>query len=126
MPLSRDYPSRNEWENICWQKILSSKELLQLLVTFHERRDIVMRAVALDRLMAGKSYAQISKELRLSPQTISGISKALKENNYKSYLERSKRERKKRKYSSYSYPVYKNRPCGTPKRTKYGTIYLPK
>ena len=124
MPLTSDYSSRAEWETVCWRKIITSKELLQLLITSHERHDLVMRAVALDRLIAGKSYKQISEELWLSPQTISVLKKALKEDNYRSYLERSKKERKKKQYSSW--PVsFKPRRSGTPRRTKYGTVYLP-
>lgn len=124
MPLIGGYSSRTEWETACWQKILQSKELLRLLVTSHERHNLVMRAAALDRLIAGKNYKQIGEELWLSPQTISSIKKALKEKNYRSYLERSKKERKKKKYSSH--PLYvKARPHGRPHRTKYGTIYMP-
>ena len=119
-----NYSSRLEWESACWQKILRSQELLQLLITSHECRNLVRRAAALDRLIAGRSYRQIGAELWLSPQTISGIKKALKEKNYRSYLERSKNERKKREYSSSPIP-FKSRPCGRPHRTKYGTIYLP-
>ncbi|MFH1161816.1 MAG: hypothetical protein V1696_00870 [Candidatus Jorgensenbacteria bacterium] len=130
MPLVSDYSSRTEWETACWRKLLQSKELLRLLVTSHERHNLVMRAAALDRLIAGKSYKQIGRELWLSPQTISGIKKALKEKSYQSYqsyqsyLERSKKERKKRKYSFNSLPA-KARSRGRPHRTKYGTIYLP-
>jgi len=124
MPLRRDHPSSKEWEAACWQKILESKELPQLLITAHERHDLVMRAAALDMLIAGKSYRQIGEELYLSPQTISGIKKAVSEKSYRSYLERSKKERKRRKYSLDSAPV-KTRRRGTPRRTKYGTIYLP-
>lgn len=123
-PQISDYSSRLEWESIYWQKILKSKELLQLLITSHERHGLVMRAAALDRLIAGRSYRQIGAELWLSPQTISGIKKALKEKSYRSYLERSKKERKKKKYSSSPTP-FKSRPYGRPHRTKYGAIYLP-
>lgn len=124
MPQLSAYSSRTEWETDCWQKILQSKELLRLLVTSHERHDLVMRAAALDRLITGKSYSQIGEELWLSPQTISSIKKSLKEKNYRSYLERSKKERKKRKYSFQVSPA-KARPRGRPQRTKYGTVYLP-
>jgi len=113
-----------ERETACWHKILKSEELLQLLITSYERHNLVMRVAALEGLAAGKSYRQIGRELWLSPQTISGIKKALREKNYRSYLERSKKERKKKKYS-FSAASAKSRPSGTPRRTKYGTIYLP-
>ena len=126
MPSMNNYSSRKEWEKACWQKMLESKELLSLLVSVHERHDLVMRAVAAESLFAGKSYRQIGKELWLSPQTISGIKKAVNEKEYKSYLERSKKERKKKQYgsklaSSKSSP----KPSGVPHRTKYGKVYLP-
>jgi len=124
MPLVSDYSSRPEWEAAYWQKILQSKELFRLLVSSHERHNLVMRAAALDRLIACKSYKQIGEELWLSPQTISGIKKILKEKSYRSYLERSKKERKKKIYSFNSLPA-KTRPHGKSYRTKYGTIYLP-
>ena len=123
LPLLGDYPSRKEWESACWERVLNSKELLQLLATPHERRDLVMRAAALWGLVSGKSYRQISKEFFVSLQTINGIRKAMAGNGYKSYLERSKKERKKKKYSVSRTPIKKHR--GRPQRTKYGTIYMP-
>ena len=123
MPLINNYPSRNEWEAACWEKILKSKDLLRLLITAHERYDLVMRAAAIDSLFSGKSYKQIEEELWLSPQTVSGIKKAVREKNYKSYLERSKKERKKKIYSSDIKPR-RSRPIGIPRRTKYGTLYI--
>ncbi|OGY99518.1 MAG: hypothetical protein A2945_01520 [Candidatus Liptonbacteria bacterium RIFCSPLOWO2_01_FULL_52_25] len=96
LPLG-DYTSRKEWEDACWKKIVESEELLQLLITSHERHDIVMRAAAIDGLASGKSYRKIAEELWLSSQTISGIKKAMDEKAYRSYLERSKKGRKKKK-----------------------------
>lgn len=124
LPVINDCSSRAEWENFSWQKILSSKELLELLITSSERHDLVMRAAALNRLIAGKNYKQIGDELWLSPQTISSIKKILREKSYQSYSERSKKERKKKKYSSDQKPS-RPKPGGVPRRTKYGTIYMP-
>lgn len=124
LPSISDSPSRREWENICWEKILKSKELLRLLITSNERHNLTMRVAALNRLISGKNYRQISEELWLSPQTISGIKKAFKEKSYQSYLERSKKERKKKKYSFDQKP-FKPKSGGIPRRTKYGTIYMP-
>ena len=124
LPPMKNFASRKEWEDACWRKIVESKELLQLLATSHERRDVIMRAAALEGLASGKSYREIGEELWLSPQTISGIKKAASEKNYRSYLERSKTERKKKQYSP-NPASSKSRPRGRPKRTKYGTIYLP-
>ena len=122
MPPMSNYSSRKEWEIVYWEKILESKELLQLLITSHERHDIVMRAAAIESLSYGKSYRKIGEELWLSSQTVSGIKKAINEKTYKSYLERSKKGRKKREYSFTK--TRRRRPEGIPRRTKYGTLYI--
>ena len=124
LPPIASYSSRKEWETACWPKILKSQELLELLLTPDERHGLVRRAAAVGGLIAGKSYRQIGNELWLSPQTISCITKALKENGYRSYKERSKTERKKRKYSAGPSRGRKF-PRGRPKRTKYGIVYMP-
>lgn len=118
------YSSRAEWEAACWRNLRESKELLEMLTTVHERRIFVLRAAALDRLISGESYRQIGRELWLSPQTISGIKKAIRENGYRSYLERSKKERKKRSYSPTS-KSFAARPHGRTIRTKYGKMRIP-
>ncbi len=120
-----DYPSRQEWENSCWQKLLNSKELLQLLVTSYEQHNLVGRAAAIAGLASGKSYRQISKDFFLSLQTVSGAKKAVMESNYRSYLERSKKERKRKEFSPSSLVLAKPRHRGRPVRTKYGTLHLP-
>ncbi len=124
MPVVGNYHSRAEWETVCWQKMLASKGLLELLITSNERHNLVMRAAATGALLSGKSYKEIEKELWLSSQTISSIKKALTDNNYRSYLERGKKERKKRVYSHIA-KSWRTRPRGTPRRTKYGTLYVP-
>lgn len=125
MPEIRNYNSRAEWETACWRKISASKDLLDSFITSYERHNLIMRAAAVDAIASGKSYKQIGNELWLSPQTISGIKKALAENNYyRSYLNRSKKERKKRVYS-HTAKSGQSRPRGTPRRTKYGTLYIP-
>ena len=123
-PINR-YSSRQEWEEACWRKILKSNNLLKLLVTSYERRNLVMRATVMAGVNSGKKYKQIAEELWLSPQTISSIKKALRENSYRSYRERSKKERKKKVYSSSPVSSQKRKHHGKPVRTKYGTVYLP-
>lgn len=122
MPSIDNYSSRKEWEAACWEKIIESKEILQLFITAHERHDIVMRVVAIEGLSAGKSYRKIGEELWLSSQTVSGIKKAVSGKIYKSYLERSKKGRKKRVYSFTK--TGRRRREGIPRRTKYGTLYM--
>ena len=85
---------------------------------------MITRAAAMEGLAAGKSYRKIGEELWLSPQTISGIKKSLNEKAYRSYLERSKKERKKRIYGSGTKPL-PSRPSGRRVRTKYGVLYIP-
>ena len=124
LPLVSRYSSRQKWEEACWNKILNSKGILESAITSYERHNLVMRAAVIERINSGKKYKQIAEELWLSPQTISSINKSISENNYKSYRERGKSERKKKIYSPD--PV-SNKPKhkGRPRRTKYGTIYLP-
>jgi Trp operon repressor len=125
LPSIDKYSSRKEWESACWQKILKSDELLRLLVTSHEQHNLVMRAATLKEIMSGKGPRQISRELFISLQTIGVVKKSMNENSYRSYLERSKKERKKRKYSarpSVAKPKYLGR---RRRRTKFGTIYMP-
>jgi len=122
-PLDR-YSSRQEWEDACWQKILKSEDFLKLLTTRNERHNLVMRAAIIDAINSGKKYREIAEELWLSPQTVSTIKKATKENNYRSYRERGKTERKKKVYSAG--PISRRRKHrGRAVRTKYGTVYLP-
>ena len=122
-PVGR-YSSRKEWERASWHKILKSRNLLGLLVTSYERHNLVMRAAVLDSINLGKGYRRIAEELWLSPQTISSIKKAISENNYRSYRERGKTERKKRVYTPYHISK-RRKHRGRPVRTKYGTVYLP-
>jgi len=95
LPSISEYSSRKEWESACWFKLIKSEELLELLITSHERHDLVMRAATLKELALGKGLRQISRELFISSQTINVIKKAMAENSYRSYSERSKKERKK-------------------------------
>jgi len=124
MPSIGDYRSREEWEVACWQKILESKEILNMFITSYERHNLVMRVAVLSDLASGKSYLEIGRELFISPQTISGIKKTVGEKTYRSYLNRSKNERKKKEYSR-DISVSKPKRRGWPRRTKYGTVYLP-
>ena len=123
IPAISDYPSRAAWEAASLKKVLDSRELLRLLVTLHERRVIVLRAAASERLAAGASYRQIGEELWLSPQTISGIKKSFAGEGYRSYADLSKGKRKK-KQSNPSDRVILQRPEGRRIRTKYGVKYF--
>ena len=122
-PVGR-YTSRKKWEEGCWKKIVASREILPLLITSYERRNLVLRAAAVDRINAGERHGRIAKELWLSPQTISNIKKAISGDSYKSYRERGKSERRKRVYSSIAAAPKRRVPHGRPVRTKYGIVYL--
>jgi len=124
LPSVDSYPSRKIWEDACWQKILRSERFLEPIITSSERHNLVMRAVAMNRINSGKQYREIAEELWLSPQTISGLRKAIKEEGYKSYRERGKTERKKKVYTSDTISN-KIKPNERRVRTKYGRVYLP-
>lgn len=83
-----------------------------------------MRAAAFEGLARGKGQRQLSRELSLSLQTINAVKKATIENNYRSYSERSKKERKKKKYSADPANA-KTKHTGRLVRTKYGTLRIP-
>jgi len=122
LPPINNYSSRKEWELACWQKILESEDILESLATSNERHNLVMRAAVINGINSGKKYKEIAEELWLSPQTISAIVKSVKENNYKSYRERGKTERKKKIYSFR--PKKKKEYRGRRIRTKYGPMYV--
>lgn len=125
IPPVDNYPSRREWEEASWRKISESKNLLSTLVTSYERHNLVMRAAVLEGLVLGKGQRQLSRELSVSLQTINAVKKAITEDSYRSYSERSKKERKKRKYSPNSI-LSQTKRRGRSVRTKYGTIHVPR
>jgi len=123
---AKNYSSCKEWKDAYWKKILKSEKLLNRLITANEKRDLIIRAAVTEKLLAGESYLNISKELWVSSQTISGIKKALNK-EYKSYQERNKIGGKK----VYS-PGPKRKPkfkhagdIGFYRRTKYGKVWIP-
>ncbi len=81
-----------------------------------------MRTAAAEKLAEGKSYKDIGRELWLSPQTISGIKKAIAGKEYRSYQERTRKKRGK--IVSVSAPQ-RLKVKGRPHRTKFGTIHMP-
>ncbi len=123
LPLIDKYSLRKEWEEACWQKMSKSDGLLSLLITSSERHELTMRAAVLRELMLGKGPREISRDFFVSTQTIGAIKKSMNENGYRSYSERG--ERKKKVYSIDTRPIRRKWPEGRPKRTKYGTIYVP-
>lgn len=124
LPSLDDYHSRKEWEDACWQKMIESEDLMNLLITPYERRNFVMRAAILKELESGSGLRQTSRKLFVSLQTIDAVKKSMKENGYKSYLQRSKTGRKKKKYSNMNKSSGGKRPNGKARRTKFGTIHV--
>ena len=122
IPAVSAYSSRKEWETACWQRLLGSRGWLNL-ITPYERHNIIMRAAVAHRLSEQTSYKDIGRELWLSSQTISAIKKGIGEKRYRSYADRGTTERKKKVYSM-SRSVRPHRKIRTPRRTKYGTVYL--
>jgi uncharacterized protein YerC len=137
LPPPKAYSSRSAWEEGVWQMLVvrfaslrhpvELAATLNTLITPKQRRELVQRAVALERLFVGTSYRAIGRELWLSPQTISIIKKAVCERRYRSYYERGKTERKKKVYSaSHSSAGQRRDPSTYRKRTKYGTLIMPR
>ena len=123
LPAQKDYASRVAWETACWNTVLQSERLLNALVTPYERRNIIMRAIAINLINSGTGLRQISRDLGISRQTISAVKKAINEAGYVSYWERSKTDRKKKLYSSFR--SQKN-PYRRYRRTKYGKVSVPR
>ena len=87
--------SRATWEDAAWRFVLAHPELIELLCTVRERKDLTARAEIMSRLHARVAQRQISRELSVSRQTINAVKKATKEARYRSYRERGKTERKR-------------------------------
>jgi len=122
LPLVSDYPSRKEWEIGCWKHIAKTEASLWSFITHYERHNIVMRVAVFQKLVSGKSYREIGRELWVSPQTISSIVKSIKEKKYRSYIEWSKGKRKSKK--SGSLFSVSSRSKRKRVRTKFGTTYV--
>ena len=121
--------SRKEWQKNIWKLLLANLDtsVLNALLTESEKKNITMRAAAIERIMTGASYADIGKELWLSPQTISAIKKGVLEKQYTSHRIRSKATGKKKERGRDTNPKtlkYKHR-TGHRIKTKYGSIRMP-
>jgi len=104
-------------------KIKDSSKI-KSLVTSYERHNLVMRAAVREGIDLGKRFRQIARETGLSLQTVSSIKKALREDDYRSYRERGKTERKKKVYC-LNHHKKKRKLYKYYRRTKYGKIHLP-
>lgn len=124
----KKFGTRKDWKEAAWRtfvrRIAKTKDvrelsyMLAVCVSRPERTRIVRRVMALARLIEGKSYRAIGRELWLAPQTISAIKKGFAERQYK-----SKRTRgwKKKKYTSDGSRSTIR--MGRRWRTKYGSLY---
>lgn len=122
-PPINKFTSRKEWESFCYVLLMRSEKILKTLLTAHERHQLVMRAVVLERLKKGERVADIKRELWVSRQTISTMRKTIDKDCYYSYRERGKTERKKKNYHDETLSR-KKIPDGRRVRTKYGTIHV--
>ncbi|MDO8470215.1 MAG: Trp family transcriptional regulator [bacterium] len=82
------------WEDAAWRFVLAHPEIIELLCTARERKDLSARAEILNRLHARVPQRRIARELSVSRQTINAVKKAA-EAGYQSYRERGKTERKR-------------------------------
>jgi Trp operon repressor len=135
VPKISGYKSREDWEKAVWKifvdRLVAAERparlasLLDAFITKQERCDIVLRIAAASRSLAGKSYREIGEELLLCPQTISTIKKTLRGEQYRSYYERGKTERKRKTYSRDHQPqARRHDPSKHARRTKYGTLHI--
>lgn len=108
VPSLDKFKSRKEWEAYIWKKLVSGwskansaqeiEKSLNMLITAHEKKQIIKRASAISLLKQGKSYREIGKMLWLSPTTISAIRKSMRaQTGYISCYTRSKKHEKKQK-----------------------------
>ena len=122
-------PKTAALEKVFWREISKNPIILKRLLTADERRDIALRLTTVKMLESGNGSRQISRELNISRQTVSNIKKSLETQEYESYWERSKTERKKKIYSSLpkkplSKDFLKYLEGKRAVRTKHGKIYL--
>lgn len=99
--LNNESISKNEWIDYVWAKLLKDvknrnlRNILNFLLSRHEKKIIVNRLAALILIREGKTYQKIGEELWLSPTTIRSLKRILENNfnkEYQSYngLRRSK------------------------------------
>jgi len=124
LPSLDAFQSRKEWEAACLNKVLETKGVLEILLTPKERHNLVIRAAAVESLASGKSYRQIGRELWVSPQTLSGLRKAVAENNYRSYASRHPQVRRPKTGRWFSESKMKSR--RVLKHTAFGKPYFKK
>ncbi len=74
------------------------EKMLGMLLTVHEKKQMIKRASAISLLRQGGSYSEIGKSLWLSPTTISAIRKSIRtQTGYISRYTRNKKHEKKQK-----------------------------
>jgi DNA-binding NarL/FixJ family response regulator len=132
LPKSEDFKTRKQWEESAWLELVMwctksdpklVHTLLDSITSSSERRHIIKRAIAVDRIHHGASYRDIGEELWLTPQTISSIKKGLVSHTYKSNWERAEAQKKARDLAW----VKKRHERPEPKfykRTKYGKLQV--
>src|SRR3989344_4262956 len=108
IPSVNKFKSRKEWGKYVWSVLIkemaksnSIKELekiLDVLLTSHEKQQMIRRASAVSFLKQGKSYREIGQILWLSPNTINAIRKSIRtQEGYVSHYMRNKKSKKKQK-----------------------------
>ncbi|OGY64070.1 MAG: hypothetical protein A3I89_02235 [Candidatus Harrisonbacteria bacterium RIFCSPLOWO2_02_FULL_41_11] len=109
IPSVNNFKSRKEWETQVWSKLIEGfteinsaqkmEKSLNLLLTSHEKTQMIKRASAISLLKQGKSYRQIGELLWLSPTTINAIRKSLrlKKGYISDYMHNKKPEKKQKR-----------------------------
>jgi len=113
LPISsvNKFKSRKEWERYIWSVLIKEitransikeiEKIFDMLLTAHEKKQMIKRASAISFLKQGKSYRQIGEILWLSSNTINAIRKSLRtqEGYVSRYMRNKKPERKQKPLS---------------------------
>ena len=108
IPSINKFKSRKEWEARVWSKLIEGftkinspqemEKALNLLLTSHEKTQMIKRASTVSLLKQGKSYREIGELLWLSPTTVNAIRKSLrmKKGYISNYMHNKKPEKRQK------------------------------
>src|SRR3990167_831430 len=103
------FKSRKEWKVYVWKKITEGlaktnsvpeiERSLDMLLTAHEKEQMIKRVAAISFIKQGKSYREIGRILWLSPTTINAIRKSIrmKKGYISDYMHNKKPEKKQKR-----------------------------
>jgi hypothetical protein len=135
LPSHKNFATRKEWEAALWRAVIAqclkdgagSQGVFSLITSPGERRIIARRAAAIGLLSSGSTYREVGRELWLSPQTISSLTRGLKTRQYESSWQKTKQKRTSKNGSHANQNQNKNKKAKFQRyrRTKYGKVPMP-